>query len=248
LFEGLFKNSADNANSYLSNPGFVESLKKQSAGARLEILQTVKNCLVNEKPTNFGQCVIWARLKFEELFNNNIQQLLYNFPKDMVTSTGAPFWSGPKRAPTPLKLNAADLLHLDFIIAAANLRAENYGLKGERDPNYFTKALSKIDIPQFVPKKVKIQVTENEAQQQQAPSEMESDDEALCNQILASLPNVSEQAGYRMTPISFEKDVDTNFHMDFITATSNLRAANYRFYLDFVYLHQCLHLHSHPIK
>jgi len=166
-------------------------------------------------------------LKFEELFNNNIQQLLYNFPKDMVTSTGAPFWSGPKRAPIPLKLNAADPLHLDFITAAANLRAENYGLKGERDPDYFTKALSKIDIPQFVPKKVKIQVTENEAQHQQAPSEMESDDEALCNQILASLPNVSVQAGYRMTPISFEKDVDTNFHMDFITATSNLRAANY---------------------
>lgn len=26
----------------------------------------------------------------------------------------------------------------------------------------------------------------------------------------------------------FEKDDDTNFHIDFITATSNLRAANYR--------------------
>lgn len=30
-----------------------------------------------------------------------------------------------------------------------------------------------------------------------------------------------------MNPISFEKDDDTNFHMDFITATSNLRASNY---------------------
>ena len=30
-----------------------------------------------------------------------------------------------------------------------------------------------------------------------------------------------------MNPIEFEKDDDTNFHIDFITATSNLRAFNY---------------------
>jgi ubiquitin-activating enzyme E1 len=29
-------------------------------------------------------------------------------------------------------------------------------------------------------------------------------------------------------PAEFEKDQDLNFHIDFITATSNLRAANYR--------------------
>lgn len=30
-----------------------------------------------------------------------------------------------------------------------------------------------------------------------------------------------------MVPADFEKDDDTNFHMDFITAASNLRAMNY---------------------
>lgn len=30
-----------------------------------------------------------------------------------------------------------------------------------------------------------------------------------------------------MTPAEFEKDDDTNFHIDFITAASNLRAINY---------------------
>lgn len=33
--------------------------------------------------------------------------------------------------------------------------------------------------------------------------------------------------GFRITPLEFEKDDDTNFHIDFIVATSNLRAANY---------------------
>ncbi|CAG8514816.1 14374_t:CDS:2, partial [Gigaspora rosea] len=32
---------------------------------------------------------------------------------------------------------------------------------------------------------------------------------------------------YRLNPVEFEKDDDANFHMNFITAASNLRDANY---------------------
>lgn len=48
------------------------------------------------------------------------------------------------------------------------------------------------------------------------------------SQIKDELPPVSELAGLRLTPLDFEKDDDTNFHMDFIVAASNLRAANYK--------------------
>lgn len=34
-------------------------------------------------------------------------------------------------------------------------------------------------------------------------------------------------AGYRLTPVEFEKDDDANYHIAFITAASNLRAMNY---------------------
>jgi ubiquitin-activating enzyme E1 len=228
LFEGLYKNSADNVNSYLTNPAFVESLKKQSPGTRLDILQNIRSCL-NDKPLNFAQCVIWARLKFEELYTNNIQQLLYNFPKDMITTTGTPFWSGPKRAPTPLKFNIDDPLHLEFVRSAANLKAVNYGLHGETDAQVFRNALANVVVPEFTPKKVKIQVNENEQNQNQNNENKEGaeDDEALCERIVGELPSPSSNPGYKMNPISFEKDDDTNFHMDFITAASNLRASNY---------------------
>jgi ubiquitin-activating enzyme E1 len=33
--------------------------------------------------------------------------------------------------------------------------------------------------------------------------------------------------GYRLNPVEFEKDDDTNYHIDFITAAANLRALNY---------------------
>jgi ubiquitin-activating enzyme E1 len=34
--------------------------------------------------------------------------------------------------------------------------------------------------------------------------------------------------GFQLTSINFEKDDDSNWHMDFVTACSNLRARNYR--------------------
>lgn len=33
--------------------------------------------------------------------------------------------------------------------------------------------------------------------------------------------------GFKLQPVEFEKDDDTNYHIDFITAASNLRAENY---------------------
>ena len=51
-----------------------------------------------------------------------------------------------------------------------------------------------------------------------------SDQEQL-NQLAERLPKKSElPAGLVITPADFEKDDDSNFHMDFIVAASNLRA------------------------
>lgn len=45
--------------------------------------------------------------------------------------------------------------------------------------------------------------------------------------LASKLPSPSSLAGYRLTAVEFEKDDDTNHHIDFITAASNLRAMNY---------------------
>lgn len=34
-------------------------------------------------------------------------------------------------------------------------------------------------------------------------------------------------SGFRLSPVTFEKDDDTNFHMDLIAALANMRARNY---------------------
>lgn len=35
-------------------------------------------------------------------------------------------------------------------------------------------------------------------------------------------------AGFRMSPVTFEKDDDTNFHMDVVSGLANMRARNYK--------------------
>ena len=47
------------------------------------------------------------------------------------------------------------------------------------------------------------------------------------DKLRSSLPSPAECSNIKIQPIEFEKDDDDNFHMDFITSCSNLRAENY---------------------
>ena len=47
-----------------------------------------------------------------------------------LTTSGQPFWSGPKRCPEAIIFDPKNDLHTAFIEAATYLFAENYGLKG----------------------------------------------------------------------------------------------------------------------
>lgn len=53
--------------------------------------------------------------------------VLFMIP-DEVTDDGRPYWTGTKRFPTELNFDIKNPLHVDFIVAAANLRAFNFQL------------------------------------------------------------------------------------------------------------------------
>ena len=229
FFEGTFTQASDDVNQYLGNSSFLSGLDAQQ-NTKLETLQRLRKSLVSERPTTFEECIHWARLQFEELFANNPKQLLHNFPSHRKTSSGQPFWSGHKREPSPLVFSAEDPAHLEFVVATANLRAFNYGINGTRDLGFFAKVLPTVSVPEFRPREgVKIAADEKEAKEMDGAAQSGGlvDTDKLAEDIIASLPNPSELAGYRMNPCEFEKDDDTNFHIDFITACSNLRATNY---------------------
>eukprot|EP00743_Colponemidia_sp_Colp-15_P004319 GILK01004659.1.p1 GENE.GILK01004659.1~~GILK01004659.1.p1 ORF type:complete len:1074 (+),score=225.12 GILK01004659.1:261-3224(+) len=226
-FEGMFKQNCLDVNSYLTQPDFIKALDKQP-NTKLPVLESIFGSLVTQKPMHFEDCVSWARLKFEENFNHNIRQLLHNFPYDAVTSTGAPFWSGPKRPPTPQVFDVNDPLHMEFVIAASNLRAFNFGLKGERDVEYFKRVLPSIVVPEFVPQN-DVKIATNDAEMKHGTASSSAVGGAVdVDGIVSSLPAPSSLAGYQLRPVEFEKDDDSNYHMDFIAAAGNLRARNYK--------------------
>lgn len=77
---------------------------------------------------SYNKCLKIAKETFHELFYTNISQLLHNFPRDHVTSSGALFWSGEKRPPTPITFDANDPLHMQFVLATAHVTAESLGI------------------------------------------------------------------------------------------------------------------------
>jgi len=230
-FEGCFKQPAEEVNTYLSSSNGAQYLESLHPNTKVETLKIIRKTLVDERPLTFEDCITWARLTFEQLFNNQIRQLLHNFPEDQVTSTGAKFWSGSKRCPKPLQFNteeqdvdAGDMFtHLDFIITAANLRAEMFGITGNTDKDFISGVLKDVIVPDFVPTEgVKIAANDAEEEQNKSSEAMDTDES---DTILNSLPKSSDLAGFRLQSIEFDKDVDE--HNLFVTACSNCRAANY---------------------
>ena len=229
LFHTYFTGQPEVVNMYLSQPNYLDSALKQS-GNEKQTLETLKEYLVTDKPESFDDCIRWARQQFQKQYHNAIAQLLYNFPKDSNTSSGQPFWSGPKRAPDPARFDASNPLHFGFLEAGANLRAFNYKITAPKGitKDHYVQVVDNMMIPDYRPDpKVKIQASDNDPDPNAEQSGMNSDEVELDN-LVKSIPPAKSFGSTRLEPVDFEKDDDSNHHIDFITAASNLRAENYK--------------------
>ncbi|KAK3073152.1 E1 ubiquitin-activating protein [Teratosphaeriaceae sp. CCFEE 6253] len=224
LFHSYFVGPAEIVNTYLTQKDFLSNGLKTS-GNEKQTLETLWEYLQSEKPQSFDDCIEWGRVQFEKQYYNAIAQLLYNFPKDSKTSSGQPFWSGPKRAPDPLKFDAQNETHYTFVLAAANLHAFNYHIKSSTDKSHILSVLDHMIVPDFKPDPgVKIQADDKEPD----PNAGAMDDNDALESIAKGLPQPKTFGDFKMEAVEFEKDDDTNFHIEFITACSNLRAENYK--------------------
>lgn len=106
----------------------------------------MQTALITERPKDLADCVKWARHHWQDHYSNQIRQLLFNFPPDQLTSSGQPFWSGPKRCPEPLVFDVENTMHLDYVYAAANLKAQVYGIKQTKDRKVVADILATITV------------------------------------------------------------------------------------------------------
>lgn len=170
---------------------------------------------VKYNPESWKGCLLWATDLFLELYRDQIEQLLYSFPKDSLNSDGESFWSKGKRCPEPINFNLENDLVVDFIESCTHLLAKTRAIDAIFSREELKAELADYEPYQFVvdeDKKAAKDDSElkNEAKQQK---EIELPDD--CTSM------------YYVHPEIFEKDDDTNWHIEFIKSASNLRCANY---------------------
>lgn len=202
---------------------YLTKVDKEGTGtSQLAKLRSIKRGL-EEQNGSFDKCTEFAVSEFQDKFYDSIAQLLHTFPLDHMTSEGTPFWSGPKRPPTAIMFDASDKLHLDFVIAAANLYAANLGIAPCREREQVARMAASIKCTEFKPREVKIKVDDKDT-----TTEGCLDDDDAVKKIISEMNSKSYAAAKQLSPAQFEKDDDTNFHINFIAAAANLRARNYR--------------------
>jgi len=225
-FHGLFVSEAEVINNYASKgAAFVETLDENTS-VRLESVKTLYHDLVEARPKSIADCVRWARILFEDYYVNTINKLLFSFPPDAVTAEGVMFWLPPKKCPVPLSFDPRNEEHREFIEAAANLRAFNFGIEQMRklSAEFIEAAIAGMELPKFVgTQKQSLDEHGNLKETEDADCDLEKQIETT----LEKLPDSKTLGEHPATPVEFEKDDDKNYHIAFIKACSNLRAMNY---------------------
>jgi len=157
------------------------------------------------------------------LFYNQIIQLLFNFPLDLKTDQGTMFWSGSKKSPIPIKFDITDKTHTDFVISSSILHAHNFNISPPTSYDYKS-SIQNIHVPEFKAKSgIKISTTKEEEDKMNEELGGNQGDEF--KELIDKIPEIKDLV---LVPIEFEKDDNTNYHIQFITACSNLRARNYK--------------------
>jgi len=236
-FNEYFTDVIVDAKKLIENPDqFYEDLKKEgNTTLQLVKLRNIKKHIVLEDENKFEKVIEFSVMQYTQNFDHNIRQLLFNFPEDYKNNDGSLFWTGSKRCPHPIPYDANDPVCFNFVknysIILARALSINYK---DFNDEFIKKISSSIKIPDFVAKNVKIKVKDDEADTNPNPNDdpakIQAEEENELNSLMKELSiydkNKTEPAKFK--PEDFEKDDDTNGHIDFIFACSNLRARNYK--------------------
>jgi ubiquitin-activating enzyme E1 len=193
LFEGFFTKDAEITNQFLSQSDYLSSVAPNLLKTTLETLDST----INHPQKSFDDCIVWARNTFEKYFYETPSQLLFTFPADYVDDHGQRFWSGAKRPPTPTHFHPQNDLHVDFVVAAASLRAYVFGLTNDEFKpedigslrSHVIELTANLPVKEFVPKVgVKFQTDPNA---KNAPPETADDDDAFVENMKLKLQSLS---------------------------------------------------------
>lgn len=264
LFDGYFHRRPRQANDHVEEiansenlSNFAQSLvHKLGADAAVDMAEELGEDLgvfpfvvggVDKNDPEYVQavkkvCLNWAIFQAHRLFFVAMEDLLQKHPVDSVDEDGAPFWSGTRRVPKPLRfiplgsdedeVSAQQIIINEriaqFVHSAARLRMESFLPVAESSERQslvsLEEALSALD------EQASLLYKKDDTEKSSSDSSMENEGEKDPESIVLDKLNGAKTGASLLPELNladFEKDDESNGHVAFVTAASNLRAMAY---------------------
>lgn len=244
LFDGLFERRPTQANNFiralaegsledeisamLSTKGDASAI--ETAKELAEDLKLAAAAMQASDQSIREDSLHWASMLAYKLFFQTAQELRVEHPADSLDEDGEPFWSGTRRPPQPLAYSGSSLHHpqtqqsrvddnmIEFVRAASRLRVESA-------PNDVS--CSSFFSPEEIDAALKeVYEKASSLENDELPNmDVAGDDKPLSKRMMQLLGDA--EVGSELAPIEFEKDDESNDHVAFVNAASNLRAISY---------------------
>lgn len=190
---------------FVSYPGHVNAALSGNRGDPLRpnchaILEALEENIVNRETSILG-CAEWARKLLYKFFYSNQRQLLHLYPRDSLRSDETPFWSNGLTAPTPVLFDPESPACVNFILAAAFIRAKTLRLiddsttfeSFEQDRDQMIQAAAAVEFEEWKPPVTRVQRYGKDEKNQDIPNyEQEEMQERIMQLIPKEGPNVQE--------------------------------------------------------
>mmetsp|Transcript_30378 Transcript_30378/g.34627 ORF Transcript_30378/g.34627 Transcript_30378/m.34627 type:complete len:908 (+) Transcript_30378:178-2901(+) len=210
---------------------FFEQLDSMDCDEQYRALTMISSLLQIQKQATGGAIDFFflIQVAFDRLmgdYRTPILNLCYSADA-MEESSGKKFWTGTKRRPRPVDWNASDkTLLMEYLYSTSGLYAAVWNIDCVRDRNTFEKMINGLTLqqPEWSPPSLDNDsgmLTEEEGE------DTTTNNEDKLEKLKADLYNFDTSNLQKAYPQEFEKDDDLNFHIDFLTAATNLRAWNY---------------------
>lgn len=224
IFKGLFTDAPNNINKYLETPEFVIDLEFDELE---NVYKDITRYGIKDVPKSSAYSVIVAIKQFNYYFNDMILELLKQFPSDSTTSSGLPFWGGNKRCPKPIPFDCNNNEHIEFVKHFVYLYNRMYNIS---DDFIVTKESVENVIKMNGPiesYKITEKFAANDEEEKANKEKKKENTDERGDMIKQLNPEIMKLNVNGMIPDKFEKDDDSNHHIDFISIVANTRAMNY---------------------
>ena len=227
-FQAIFVDGSIDFANYLKEPAkYIKTerdLAAKKAGSLKEKLEVIHKFVgIHQGGASPQSLVNFARQLFQDIFHDQIAQLLHSFPRDYKDDKGNLFWSSPKRPPYVIDFDPSEEMHFMFIRSICQIMSECFGKKFTESDETILALIRTATFTENKPVQRAIKKDDKDT----TPEAGELD-EIILDNLSKELSQLQGSPGSKVHPIEFEKDDDTNGHIDFMTSVSNLRARNYK--------------------